>query len=58
MGQQAPLAIRDAPFGGADAVALTQNGALRSYHPCLGSDWPHQRNFEFEGRLADALLKS
>ena len=57
MGEQAPLAVRDPSFGGADAAAAAQHDALRLDHPGLGGDRPQQRNLELERGLADALLE-
>src|SRR3977135_939019 len=58
MREQAPRAIRDPSFGGADAPAPAQNNTFRLDLSRLGGDWPHQRNLELERRLANALLQS
>src|SRR6202158_4210616 len=57
MREQAPLAIRDPSFGGADAPAPAQHDAFRPDHTCFRDDRPQQGNLELERGLADALLQ-
>ena|SRR5438067_3192607 len=58
MGEQTPLAVRDPPFGGAHAAASGQHHAFCCNQAGLSGNRPNERNLEFEGRLADALLES
>src|SRR6266481_9939843 len=57
MGEQTPLAIGDAPFGGADTPAAAQHDALGLDLSGLGRNRPQQRNLELERRLPDAFLE-
>ena len=57
MGEQAPLAVCDPSFGGANAATPAHHNAFCRDQARLRGDGPHQRNLEFEGRLADAFLQ-
>ena len=58
MREQASVAICDASFGSADPPPPAQHHTFGFDHSGLGCDWPHQRNFEFQRCLADALFQS
>src|SRR5689334_9875720 len=55
--EQSPRAVRDPSLRGADAAADVEHLALGSDRPGLRRDRANQRDLEFEGGLADALLE-
>src|SRR5215469_11919887 len=55
--EQTPTGVGDTAFGSPDPATAGQHDPFGLNHTGFGCDRPHQRNLEFQRRLADARLK-
>ena len=58
MSEQAPFAICEASFGRANPSTAIQHNALRLDPSSFWPNGSHERNFELDGRLREALIES
>jgi hypothetical protein len=57
MGEQSALAIGHPFFGSADPGPAALQNAFRPGGAGVRRNWPHRRNLEFEGSLADTFFQ-